>query len=564
MLGYADHEIKNEFSEWERLTRSEDAKASWAMLNEVLERKRGRFEMEFQMAHKDGHWVDILSRANVIFNDDGKGIRVVGTHVDISERKKMEKELRDGEEKYRLLYENAGLGIGYWTTDGKVISFNKTATENLRGEPEDFVGKSAVEVFGNVNGSMYLERITNAATTKQTQSYEDTVFLPGGEKTFLSTYNAVSAENGDVRGVQIISTEITERKEMEKEILKIKTSLEDAQRIANVGNWEWDLRTNDAWWSDELYRIYGREKSLGPPNINNFYSNIHSDDIQHLEHAIKNSKKTGEYKADYRLITYDTREVRDVHAEGKVFFNDKGEPIKHFGVVKDITDQKKLELKLRQAQKMESIGNLAGGIAHDFNNILSSIIGFTELALDEIPKGAPIEDSLQEVYSAGKRAKDLVKQILAFARQSDEKRSPTQPGMIAKEVLKFIRSTIPTTIEIRENIESESLVLGNATQVHQVLMNLCTNAAQAMEESGGVLDVSLKDLFLDKDNSPVRMSQGNYIEIKVSDTGVGIAPEIIGSIFEPYFTTKGPGEGTGMGLAMVQGVIESYGGKITR
>ncbi len=226
-------------------------------------------------------------------------------------------------------------------------------------------------------------------------------------------------------------------------------------------------------------------------------------------------------------------------------------------------DKERLQFQLQQSQKMESIGNLAGGIAHDFNNILSSIIGFTELALDETPKGTLAEDSLQEVYSAGKRAKDLVQQILTFARQSDEKRTPLLPSKIAREVLKFIRPTIPTTIEIQQNLDSESWITGNATRVYQVLMNLCTNAAHAMEDSGGVLTVSMKDLSFDKENSPIGMKAGDYVEIKVSDTGSGIAPEIIDSIFEPYFTTKEPGEGTGMGLAIVRGVIESYDGKIS-
>ena len=210
------------------------------------------------------------------------------------------------------------------------------------------------------------------------------------------------------------------------------------------------------------------------------------------------------------------------------------------------------------------MATLAGGIAHDFNNILSSIIGFTELALDEASKGTVLEDSLQEVYSAGKRAKDLVKQILAFARQSDEKISPIQPSVIVKEVLKFypFHHTHHNRNPARTS-KANLLIMGNATQIHQVLMNLCTNAAHAMEDSGGILKVSLKDVVIDKEDLSIGMKPGDYVEIKVSDTGAGIAPEIIDSIFEPYFTTKGPGEGTGMGLAMVQGVVESYGGKIT-
>lgn len=243
----------------------------------------------------------------------------------------------------------------------------------------------------------------------------------------------------------------------------------------------------------------------------------------------------------------------------------------HLQIATDITRLKKLQEsqvkvdeQFRQAQKMEAIGNLAGGIAHDFNNILSSIIGFTELALDEVDKESIVEDNLQEVYTAGKRAKNLVKQILTFARQSEDKVKPIQVDTIVEEVLRFIRSSIPTTIEIKYDNDSDSLIMGNPTQVHQILMNLCTNAANAMEDEGGILTVGLKDTAIDKDvGEKLSLRYGNYIEITVSDTGIGIPPDIFDSIFEPYFTTKEPGKGTGMGLAMVHGIVESYGGKIT-
>ncbi len=225
-------------------------------------------------------------------------------------------------------------------------------------------------------------------------------------------------------------------------------------------------------------------------------------------------------------------------------------------------EQEEYERLVLQMQRMEVIGTLAGGIAHDFNNILSAIIGFTELALVGVPKGTLLEERLLEIYSAGKRATDLVKQILAVARQSDEKRSLIQPGEIANEVLKFIRSTTPTTIEIVRQIESVAAIMGNPTQVHQLLMNLCTNAVQAMEDSGGVLTVSITDVILNRENLQMGMKPGLYMEIKVSDTGVGIAPEFIKLVFDPYFTTKGPGEGTGLGLATAHGIIKSYEGKI--
>jgi len=228
-------------------------------------------------------------------------------------------------------------------------------------------------------------------------------------------------------------------------------------------------------------------------------------------------------------------------------------------------ERKKLQTQLIQAQKMESIGTLAGGIAHDFNNILSSIIGFTELALGEAEKNSSIEESLREVYAAGNRAKELVRQILAFARKSGEETKPVKLQAIAEEIIHLLRSSIPASIEIITKFDSTGLIMGNPAQLHQIVMNLCANAAHAMEEKGGTLTISTRDV--DYDQTPLAgnlLKRGRkYVRLKVSDTGTGIPPEIIDSIFDPYFTTKKTGEGTGMGLAMVQGIVESYGGQIT-
>lgn len=233
-------------------------------------------------------------------------------------------------------------------------------------------------------------------------------------------------------------------------------------------------------------------------------------------------------------------------------------------LVEDITERLAIENQLKKAQRLESLGTLAGGIAHDFNNILSSIIGFTELSFGKAKVGSILEDNLQEILAGGKRAKDLVGQILAFARQSEGVLKPIQIDIIIKEVLQFIRSSIPTTIEITSKIESDSLITGNDTQLHQIMMNLCTNAAQAMEKGGGILNVGLKDISITEDHvtQKLGLSGGDYLELSVSDTGSGIDPTIIDSIFDPYFTTKSPGEGTGLGLALVHGIVESYQGRI--
>jgi signal transduction histidine kinase/ActR/RegA family two-component response regulator len=230
--------------------------------------------------------------------------------------------------------------------------------------------------------------------------------------------------------------------------------------------------------------------------------------------------------------------------------------------LKAIEEKEKAQAQLHQHQKMESIGNLAGGIAHDFNNLLASVIGFTELALGDVDSGTNLEGNLQEVLIASKRAKDLVARILAFARQTNEEVKPVQIRLIAKECLKLLRSSLPTTIEIKQEFNSEAAVLGNPTLLQQSLMNLATNAMHAMEENGGILTVKLSDVDLDAEQAKKHHlpKPGSYVKITVSDTGIGIPENAIQSVFEPYFTTKEPGKGTGMGLALVHGTIKKYGG----
>ncbi len=243
------------------------------------------------------------------------------------------------------------------------------------------------------------------------------------------------------------------------------------------------------------------------------------------------------------------------------------------GFGNDITERKrtadekiKLQKQLQQAHKMEAIGTLAGGIAHDFNNILGIILGNTELAMYDVPEWDQTRKSLEEVKNASLRAKDVIQQLLSFSRKSDQKRKPVKVSSIIKDSLKFLRSSIPASIEIHKSIPDESgIISADPTQIHQVMMNLCTNAAHAMSENGGIMEVSLSTIKIGKDEGTqhIDLNQGRYVMITVSDTGYGIAKENLDRIFDPYFTTKKVGEGSGIGLSIIRGIVKNYEGDIT-
>ncbi len=294
---------------------------------------------------------------------------------------------------------------------------------------------------------------------------------------------------------------------------------------------------------------------------------MYADDDVPLARAVR----YGETCTREFIIRREDGENRYVWANAAPVKNDSGDIIAGIVIFLDITDRKiaeiekeKLEAQLRQTQKMEAIGALAGGIAHDFNNILFPIVGYTEMLADDIPEDSPMQDNVQEILIATKRARDLVEQILAFSRQNDQEIRPIRIQSILKEAIKLSRSTLPSTIEIRQDIDAGAdAVLADPTQIHQIIMNLVTNAYHAMEDDGGALTLALKNVNAHAGALPVGLADdGAYVCLTVTDTGAGMDRKTLEKIFDPYFTTKEKGKGTGLGLAVVHGIVNSCGGAV--
>ena len=267
----------------------------------------------------------------------------------------------------------------------------------------------------------------------------------------------------------------------------------------------------------------------------------------------------------------DTGAEKLIHWNHCILKDETGRSIATVSSGEDITertqarkDRKTIEKRLQAAHKMESLGTLAGGIAHDFNNILSAIIGYTELAKMKLENNIDVASALDEVLRAGNRARNLVRQILAFSRQTDIVLGPVHMRSIVDEVLQLIRASFPSTITIQSHIKSDARVMGDATSLHQVILNLCTNAGHAMKQSGGVLSVSLKNVRVDTELTEYYpdIKPGSYVKLSVCDTGHGMSEDVIKRIFDPFYTTKEKGEGTGMGLSVVHGIVKSLDGAV--
>ena len=361
-----------------------------------------------------------------------------------------------------------------------------------------------------------------------------------------------------------ISTDITDRKGAEEALReneeKYRTVLESNPEPVVV----YDMEGRVIYLNPSFTRVFGwsLEEQIGK-NIDHF---VPAKNIPETRMMINKVTTSGESFSGIETRRY-TKEgnILDISISGSCYRDHEGNVAASVINLRDVTEQKRLEAQLQQSHKMEAIGTLAGGIAHDFNNILAVILGNAELATDDVPHSNPASECLKEIRMASIRAKDMVRQLLAFSRKTDEKSKPLDMAPILKESMKMLRSAVPTSVEFKQHISDDPCnVLGDTAQINQIVMNLVTNATDAMSEEGGLLEVTLEKIILQEEKSCFDwvLSPGAYVRLKISDTGEGIQSKIMDRIFDPYYTTKEVGKGTGMGLSVIHGIVKRHGGGI--
>ncbi len=472
-----------------------------------------------------------------------------------------ENKIRESELKYRNLVESSTDIIFMTNIKGELLFMNHNFQKLTDYRIENFIGRPFTDMFSPCYIQISMEMLKKGLKEITIPLYEIEFQKKDATTVPMELNLTIQRDINHIPfGALGIARDITKRRHSENELRKYE------QMIAST--------TDLMWLIDRRYHIqavndaYAKHHNTGRDQLIGLHAQKQVGRLIFEKHIKPYVDRcfTGINVRHHSWVAFAGRKARYM----EITFHPNFEPDKTVSAAviseRDITERKKLETQLQQTQKMEAIGTLAGGIAHDFNNILGSIIGYGEMMeMFDVKKNTKLEDRLSHILKGAYRARDLVDQILTFSRHTDQQKKPLQLTPILKEALNFLRASLPATIRIDENLKCrKDVVLANPTQIHQVLINLCTNASQAMAAAGGTITVGLHQINYSEMEPSTRhdLERGPYIELSVADQGTGIDNTVIDKIFDPFFTTKKPSEGTGMGLAVVHGIVTNHNGAI--
>jgi PAS domain S-box-containing protein len=572
VTGFTPEEYVADPKLWYRIVHEDDRHLVLDMSRRIFD-ETTPITFEHRISHKDTstRWVEDTLVPHR--NDRGDLLSYDGIISDITEHKQAEDKLKTNEARFRGYFELPIIGIAMTTLEKGWIDVNDRLCTILGYPREELMHMTWAELTHPDDLATDVGQFNRVLAGEiDGYSMEKRFIHRDGEPIWTSLSVRCVRFSGDEPDYFVVLVQdITERIRAEIELRKSEEKFSSIFRLSpeiitiSRGSDGTFLDVNDAF---VMQLGYSKEEAIEHSSLELGFWADPEDRNRMIRKFQEQHERLHQFEVNLRRRDQSIITV----LLSAAYIEIKGEKFLML-IATDITDRKqaeeekkKLEMQLIQAQKMEAIGTLAGGIAHDFNNILSSVIGFAGLAQMKLEAGKSLGNELNEVLEAGARAKDLVKQILTFSRKTEIQKIPMELVPLIKETSKFIRASLPSTIEIKQDLNvAGSMIMADPTQVHQVLMNLCTNAAHAMKERGGILDIRLKEVDLDDEVSRQfkGLEAGRYLRLSISDNGCGIPKEIISKIFDPFFTTKERGEGTGMGLSVVHGIVVAMGGDIT-
>ncbi len=558
-----DEIIGSHFTQWLR-----PDIVNWANREFIaqIESRRTALSQETILRNSGGSFIFAEMNSTVIVRDD-KVIGTAGLLRDVTERRRADETLRN----LRFAVEKSGEVIFMTSPQGVFTYVNPAFTELYGYLPSEVVDRTTPRILKSgelgpgdyaqfwktlLSGNIYRHELTNCTKDGRQISVEVSV-------------SSTIDESGEISGFLAVQRDITDRKAADRALRESEMRFRMVAESLNEGLAITSLDGDFVYLNRQLAEMcgYSVEELMGRPA-----SIIIPDELRESVDTRTRRRASGlSEKYELQLVRKNGKKFW-VEINASPYTDAQGNIIGALAAFADISDRKaaeaerlSLESQLRQAQKMEAIGTLAGGIAHDFNNILTPIMAYTEMVLLNVADDPVTTEDLRRVMEAAIRAKDLVRQILTFSRQTEHERYSISPAPIIKEAMKLMRASLPSTIRIVENIDiGDAEILADPTQIHQIMMNLCTNAAWAMSQHGGELrvSVSIAGAPVAGRSDQANLPPGRYIKLSVGDTGCGMDAATVSRIFEPFFTTKSVGEGTGLGLPVVHGIVKSYGGEI--
>ncbi|RJQ68924.1 MAG: PAS domain S-box protein [Desulfobacteraceae bacterium] len=522
---------------------------------------------------KAGRVIDVQIDWNYKLDPEGRILGLITVISDITHRKQAEKALLDNIKFMNTLIDTIPNPVFFKDDQGVFLGCNTAYAETIGLPKEQIFGRRLIDLTGitfKETAEHYHSQDLLMISAPGIRILEDQLITADGEQRDYILFKATfrNAE-GQVAGLVGIMLDITTRKKVEKELKESKALFESFMHHLPGLAFMKNLNGHYLYVNRAFSKFTGHDTAglLGLCD-NQVWDARTALQLQENDQTVLQARAAANLMEIVRLP--DLQERYLLTTRFPIFQENTLTALG--GIAIDVTErteseyrQQQLERQLKQAQKMEALGTLAGGIAHDFNNILAAIIGYTQIALTDTQKDSSLYGYLKHVLAAGERAGDLVRQILTFSRKSEVEPKPIQIKTVVKEVLKLVRATLPVTIEIVRDISSDVVVLADPVQIHQIMMNLCANSGYAMRAKGGKLTISMTDLTVDEilASRSAGLKPGRYLKLTVADTGEGIAGEHIERIFDPFFTTKPKGEGTGMGLSVVHGIVSSLKGAVT-